>query len=119
MEDVQARIFGITDISVDEIIANTSVSGFERSDRPVVEWLWAWLRRSSNEVRRKFLKFATGLSQVPVDGLGRRIRIQDSVYGDLLPRAKTIFFSLPVYQSEQELEHWMTIAIERSAAGGH
>ena len=116
-------MYGAPEISVDDLMAhaNYDTRHFTAAS-PQIQWMWDWLRRSDNEVRRKFLRFVTGLSQLPVDGMAglrRGMYITRSYEGDLGPRSHTCSFTLdlPVYRTPAELEEWMGAAVSSDGFG--
>lgn len=122
-DDLHSRICGAPVISVDDLMAHTDYRGGRHTpNSPTIQWLWAWLRRSDNGVRRQFLRFVSGLSQLPINGMAglhRHISVRDSYSGDLAPRSHTCGFAidLPTYRSAEELEEWMTAAVASEGFG--
>ena len=122
-DDLRSVVYGAPQISVDDLVAHTRYDGVVFSAAAEqVQWLWAWLRRSSNDVRRNFLRFVTGLSQLPVEGMAglrRGISIVPSHAGDWAPRSHTCSFTLdmPLYSSAVDLEEWMGAAIASDGFG--
>jgi hypothetical protein len=121
-DDLRAAVYGTPEVSVDDLMAHTSYDGrtFTASS-PQIQWLWAWLRRSDNALRRQFLRFVTGLSQLPMEGMAGlpNLQIQAAIAGDLAPRSHTCGFllSMPVYRSAEELEEWMSVAVSSDGFG--
>ena len=122
-DDLRSLVYGTPEISVDDLAAHTNYDGHTfTAESPQIRWLWDWLRRSDNDVRRKFLRFVTGLSQLPVEGMAGlrgRIYITRSHAGDLAPRSHTCSFGLdmPVYRTPAELEEWMGAAVSSDGFG--
>jgi hypothetical protein len=120
---LQRLVYGAPEISVDDLMAHTSYPGeLFTAASPQIQWMWSWLRRSDNDVRRKFLNFVTGLSQLPVEGmagLGMRLVIARSYHADLGARSHTCSFQLelPVYSSPAQLEEYMLAAISSDGFG--
>ena len=121
--DLRSLIYGTPEISVDDLIAHTTYDGrtFTASS-PQIQWLWDWLRRSNNDVRRQFLRFVTGLSQLPMEGMAglqRSIYITRSYENDLAPRSHTCSFALdmPVYRDATQLAEWMGVAVSSDGFG--
>ena len=122
-DDLRSLVYGTPEISVDDLAAHTNYDGHTfTAESPQIRWLWDWLRRSDNDVRRKFLRFVTGLSQLPVEGMAGlrgRMYITRSYAGDLAPRSHTCSFGLdmPVYRTPAELEEWMGAAVSSDGFG--
>ena len=122
-DDLRSAIFGAPEISVDDLMAHTNYDPrYFTAASPQIQWLWAWLRRSDNDVRRKFLRFVTGLSQLPVEGmvgLRYRLYITGPSAADLGPRSHTCSFGLdlPIYRNAAELEEYMGAAVSSDGFG--
>jgi hypothetical protein len=122
-DDLRSLVYGTPEISVSDLVAHTRYDGVDfTAANEQIQWMWDWLRRSDNHVRRQFVRFITGLSQLPVDGMAglqRGIYIRPSRMGDLAPRSHTCSFSLdmPVYRSAAELEEWMSVAVASDGFG--
>ena len=118
LEDLRELIYGSPEISVEDLAAHTRYSGVPfHDDSPQIEWLWDWLRRSSNEVRRGFLRFVTGSRTLPMEGMaGLRspIIVRGPRGAGFEPHAHTSSFilELPVYNSAAELEESMNAAVQ-------
>ena len=122
-DDLRSIVFGAPEISVDDLMAHTTYDArYFTAASPQIQWMWAWLRRADNEVRRDFLRFVTGLSQLPVEGMtGLRypIHITWSSRADLGPRSHTCSFGLdvPLYRDAAQLEEYMGVAIASDGFG--
>ena len=120
--DIHSFVFGDPEISVDDLRANTDyLYGFHEGSQEI-QWLWLWLQTQDNAMRRKYIQFVTGLSQVPLGGfagLGRRMGIYPCRHGDLAPRSHTCFYQLelPRYQSYDLLAEWMAISLSSDGFG--
>lgn len=103
-----------------------------KAEKKVVEWFWETVRSFSQEQRARLLQFVTGTSRVPVegfkallsnDGRVRRFGIQIVACGTppagLYPKAHTCFnrIDLPMYQTKQELETYLTLVINMEITG--
>jgi hypothetical protein len=122
-DDLRGLIYGAPEISVDDMMAHTNYDGHTfTAASPQIQWLWAWLRRSNNDVRRNFLRFVTGSSTLPINGMaGLRynLRIGGPSAADWGPRSHTCSFLLdmPVYQSAAQLEEYMGVAVSSDGFG--
>jgi hypothetical protein len=120
--DIHSFVFGDPEINVDDLRANTNYSGGFNEASQEIQWLWLWLQTQDNAMRRKYIQFVTGLSQVPLGGfagLGRPMQIYPSGHADLAPRSHTCFFQLelPRYQSYEQLAEWMPPSLSSDGFG--
>ena len=112
-DDFRSVVYGNPEISVDDMIAHTTCAECYTKS---AEWLWQWLRNSNNDVRRQFLKFVTGLDQLPVNGMAG-LKIPMTILRPFrlgpLPMARTVFYSieLPEYRTYEDLVKFMEEAI--------
>lgn len=124
-DDLFALVSVPAEISVEELIAHTTFVGSAfTGSSPQIGWLWDWLRRSSNDVRRRFLWFVTGSTDTPIGGMAeleRPIFITRSTERDLLPHSSRVSFMLrlPVYRDAAELEQYMNTAIAQIQTQRH
>ena len=122
-DDLRSLVYGAPEISVDDLAAHTRYDGLTfTAASPQILWLWDWLRRSDNDMRRVFVRFVTGLSQLPVTGMAGLhpgLYITQSREGDLAPRSHTCSFGLdlPLYRNAAELEEWMEAAVASDGFG--
>jgi hypothetical protein len=126
--DLRYFVYGDPTISVADLRAHTRFNGNDAAGRslehaPEVGWLWSWLEEANNGVRRQFVRFVTGLPQLPLGGAakleGGGIRIARSFVGDLAPRSHTCFntLDLPRYTSRAQLVEWMSAAVASDGFG--
>ena len=120
--DIHSFVFGDPEINVDDLRANTFYSRGLHEGSQEIQWLWRWLQTQDNAMKRKYIQFITGLSQVPLGGfagLGRRMEILPSRHEDLAPRSHTCFFQLelPPYQSYELLAEWMPTSLSSDGFG--
>ena len=122
-DDLYGLIYGSPEISVDDLMAHTRYDDrtFTAASRQI-GWLWDWLRRSTNEVRRNFLRFLTGMSTLPMGGMAAlrgNLYIGGPTAADLGPRSHTCSFALdmPVYHSAAQLEEYMGVAVASDGFG--
>ena len=121
-KDMRFFVYGDPTISVADLRAHTTYGYQLSAQSQEIVWMWAWLEASSNEVRRKFVRFVTGLSQLPLGGAGRLsqpIRVVRSQAGDLAPRSHTCFnqLDIPQYRSRAQLEEWMGASVSSDGFG--
>jgi hypothetical protein len=120
--DVHAFVYGDPQISLDDLKAHTQyLAPYNATSQPVV-WLWHWLATQENDMKRKYVQFVTGLSQLPLGGfagLNDRMQIGQSGYGELAPRSHTCFFrlDLPNYATYEKLAEWMPVALNSDGFG--
>jgi hypothetical protein len=115
--DMRSFVFGDPQIDVEDLRANTDYDNNQET-----RWLWQWLGSVDNAMKRKYLQFVTGLSQVPLGGfagLNRRMRIVRSHMNDLAARSHTCFFQLdlPQYRTYAELAEWMAASVSSDGFG--
>jgi hypothetical protein len=116
-------VLGETDISLTDIQENVVFGGGYTQHSTQVQWLWSLLGRSG-DMRKKFMKFVTGLDAVPPGGLGtlgQKIQIVRTVFDgrNRYPKARTCFFQfqLPAYHSRSLLEETLTESFAQSGLG--
>jgi hypothetical protein len=115
--DMRSFVFGDPEIDVEDLRANT-----DYAENQETRWLWQWLGSVDNAMKRKYLQFVTGLSQVPLGGfagLNRRMRITRSYLNDLGARSHTCSFhlELPQYRTYAELAEWMAASVSSDGFG--
>jgi hypothetical protein len=94
--------------------------GYSRNSIPV-KWFWEVFNGFSNEMKRKFLKFATGTDRSPLGGLGNvKIVIQRGADHTRLPISHTCFniFTLPDYRSKDVMEQKLIQALDNTEGFG-
>jgi E3 ubiquitin-protein ligase HECTD2 len=83
---------------------------------------WEVLHSLSDELKKKFLLFATGSDRVPVGGMGEMTFKITKVTNkpDNLPEAHTCFnqLVLPLYENEELLRQKLIIAISNAEGFG-
>jgi hypothetical protein len=112
IKEIQAQVFGDPIIDIEDLRQHTTPSG-----SPQDEWLWAWLEASPNSTRRRFIRFLTGRSELPVGGAAA-LPVKPSIIFShfahgLDPISHTAFaqLQLPEYKSPEELAERMNKAI--------
>ena len=68
-KDLETIIQGEPAINIDAFIANTNLHGYS-PDSPQIHWLWTLLREYDDEMRRRFIRYLTDNTQVPIGRLG-------------------------------------------------
>ena len=122
--EISDLIFGDAAISVDDLVAHVQLIGYVRGDSQIVD-LIAVLREFSSEEMRKFLRFVTSNTQLPLGGfalLNPRLTVQP------VPRRETVaqlptshtcsnLLDLPRYESRDELREKLLLAINTDSFG--
>lgn len=94
----------------------------------VCQWFWEIVENYSQDYRAKLLQFSTGTSGVPSlgfssltgnDGNIRRFTLHGDPNLEIFPRSHTCFnrIDLPLYQSKEEMEKYLTLAITCESVG--
>lgn len=130
--ELELLMCGVPDINVADWMNHTEYIGEYKKlggRHKVIKWFWKSVESMANEERVRLLQFVTGCSRLPSqgfkllqssDGNYRKFNIQsipkkESAY----PRAHTCFnkLDLPVYDSEQELDAYLSIVISLEVTG--
>ncbi len=114
--EVKALILGSPDIDIDDLFAHANI---RINDKSQLKMFRNVLTGFTQEQRRKFLRFATNLSQTPIGGFAR-IQPKLEIDGghkeipDKLPRVFLCGNSmlLPDYENETEMRQMIILAIE-------
>ena len=125
--EIGSFVFGDSNISVDDLEAHITFSGYSR-ESPQIRNLFAVLREYSQEDLRKFLRFVTSNTQLPIGGFGsmspvfhiQRVSRTGASGSVLLPASHTCFntLDLPVYDNIDELRVSLTRAIRLDSSMG-
>ena len=126
--EISDLIFGDATISVDDLAANMRLIGYGGAeDSQIVDFI-AVLREFSPEQMRKFLRFVTINTQLPLGGFGlmnprfavQRVGRLSRSGSVMLPMTHTCSntLDLPLYQSRDELREKLLIAINADSAMG-
>ena len=125
--EIGSFVFGDSNISVDDLEAHITFSGYSR-ESPQIRNLFAVLREYSQEDLRKFLRFVTSNTQLPIGGFGsmspvfhiQRVSRTGASGSVLLPASHTCFntLDLPVYENIDELRVSLTRAIRLDSSMG-
>jgi E3 ubiquitin-protein ligase HUWE1 len=88
----------------------------------VVTWMWEYLEKGGDERIRKFVRFVTGISCLPIGGFGalHKLQIVMCEYSAcLFPRAHLCSYQvdLPRFPSREDLERSFDIALENTDMG--
>ena len=124
--ELDLLIGGMPEIDVDDMEANTTYSGYTRTDEPV-RTFWTIMRRCSSEEKAMFVQFVTGSSKVPLDGFSalqgsegrQKMSIHKAYDNNLLPTAHTCFnqLDLPAYESEEDMREKLLVALRHGSEG--
>ena len=121
--EVKALILGNPDIDMSDLLAHADIQISDEGQRSMFRNV---LMGFTEEERRKFLRFATNLSQTPVGGFAQ-IQPRMTFYGghreiseaiqDKMPRVFLCTHSmiLPDYDNEEEMRNILTLAMDAGA----
>ena len=103
-------LLGSPSVDVAQMRAFTNVRGRGWGQLDIsrqVEWLWQWLEAQPDPIKHRFVRYVTGLSQLPINGFAGlpnpyRITIQTTTYG---VTARTCFLTmdLPAFATQEDL----------------
>jgi E3 ubiquitin-protein ligase HUWE1 len=121
-EDLRSIVFGNPVIDAEDLIRNVHLAGYSHAS-PQIGWLWTLLRGFDQDMMKKFLRFVTSTTQLPIGGfanLPNQLTIDVGV-GAGLPTSSTCFYQLhlPRYASEADLRRSVELAINSDAAMGN
>ena len=107
---------GLRDLNPESIV---DMIRFPRSNPRVEGWFKDYIRSYKPDALRVFLKYITGSSTIPAEGISLRVDFKNEEDPEHLPIAHTCFKSveMPLYRSYEELERKFTIAIANSGGG--
>jgi len=132
--EFEALISGADFIDVEDWQRHTEYRGKyakHKAEHEVIDWFWKYVKGLSPEDCGLLLRFATGSSRVPVlgfqalqgdDGANMLFSVDSlSAKTNLYPRAHTCFnrLELPLYETREDLEKYMTEAIKFHVSGFH
>ncbi|CAB55856.1 HECT-type ubiquitin-protein ligase E3 Pub2 [Schizosaccharomyces pombe] len=125
--ELDTLLNGKRDIDVQDWKRFTDYRSYTETD-DIVIWFWELLSEWSPEKKAKLLQFATGTSRLPLSGFKdmhgsdgpRKFTIEKVGHISQLPKAHTCFnrLDIPPYNSKEELEQKLTIAIQETAGFG-
>ena len=117
--ELESLVVGRPRISISVLEGHTVFRGGFSRRTPVVEWLWAVLRRWSFHRRELFLQFVFGTARLPPAALGWRMSVAPAQGGaeagdSALPMSHTCFnmLNLPQFSSSEVLESRLLYAIQ-------
>ncbi|EJK61369.1 hypothetical protein THAOC_18147 [Thalassiosira oceanica] len=131
-QELELLMCGLPEIDMDNWKENTEYSGDYDREGPnheVCGWFWEVVSEYDQELKARLLQFVTGTSGVPANGFGslqgnngdvRRFTIHGvALETCVYPRSHTCFnrIDLPIYDSKDELEEKLKIAITMAATG--
>ncbi|XP_021913778.1 probable E3 ubiquitin-protein ligase HECTD2 isoform X2 [Zootermopsis nevadensis] len=120
-EEVEMLVCGSPTLDLNELRKVTEYDGY-KADDPIIIDFWEVLHSLSDELKKKFLLFATGSDRVPVGGMGEMTFKITKVTNkpDNLPEAHTCFnqLVLPTYENEDLLRQKLIIAISNAEGFG-
>ena len=112
---------GHTELDVKALKAAATYEGYDRK-MPIIKWFWEVVASYSQEKQKLLLEFVTASRRVPVNGASSLTFRIEKLEGraDQLPGSSTCFgtLRLPGYESKEELEKKLDIALEHSLGFG-
>ncbi|CAG2066369.1 unnamed protein product, partial [Timema podura] len=120
-EEVEMLVCGSPTLDLNELRKVTEYDGYKADDVIIIDF-WEVLQSLSDELKKKFLLFATGSDRVPVGGMGEMTfkitRVTNKP--DNLPEAHTCFnqLVLPNYSTQEMLRQKLIIAISNAEGFG-
>ena len=112
--NLQEIFQGIAQIDVDSLKTySTYVYPLEEGDEQV-EWLWSIISSFDNDMKRKFIKFLTGVSAMPVGGFGtykEPINIHESMYEQFRTMPYELRFDIPKSPTAEVLREQLIKAL--------
>nr|CAD7266604.1 unnamed protein product [Timema shepardi] len=120
-EEVEMLVCGSPTLDLNELRKVTEYDGYKADDVIIIDF-WEVLQSLSDELKKKFLLFATGSDRVPVGGMGEMTfkitRVTNKP--DNLPEAHTCFnqLVLPNYSTQEILRQKLIIAISNAEGFG-
>lgn len=114
--ELKSLILGNPDIDIDDFFANSDI---RFSNKSQLQWFRDILNGFTQEQRRKFLRFATNLTQTPVGGFARiepKINISGG-FSDAAGKMPRVYLCshamfIPDYKNEDEMREKLLLAIE-------
>lgn len=120
-KELDLLICGVPEINVKDFIENTSIEYPYDNNSPVIKFFFEAISKWENEKLAKLLLFMTGSSRVPSNGFkefcemtGSPLKISSGGDKNRIPQSHTCFntICLPKYESEEELNEKLILAIE-------
>ena len=115
--EFRSILVGAPSVDIDDMIAHTVLVGYTHAS-PQIHWLWTLLRSYDDVMRRLFVRFLTGNTQVPIGGFGRLDQelaiVRGPIDNTLFPSngGDTYMLILPQYLDEATLGASITVAIQ-------
>ncbi|EEB06317.1 HECT-type ubiquitin-protein ligase Pub2 [Schizosaccharomyces japonicus yFS275] len=127
VDELGVLIGGTSTIDVEDWKRYTDYRSYSESDL-TIKLFWRLVSEWPEEKRARLLQFTTGTSRIPLNGFKdihgsdgpRKFVIEKVGTVDQLPHAHTCFnrLDLPPYQTKQQLDRKLTLAIEETAGFG-
>ena len=114
-------IVGSSTFEVEDLMANAEFHGGYSRQSPQIIWLESFLREMGPEERRRFLRFCTGSTQVPIGGFAALLhRFTIARYEEdptRLPTSATCYniLKLPLYESAEQLRRMVGLAVNHES----
>lgn len=112
-EELMEMVIGNQNYNWEELEKKTTYKGEYWRQHGVISWFWEVFHSLTTEEKKNFVRFLTGSSKIPINGL--EMTIQPQPYGDdYLPVAHTCFniLDLPRYTCKEALETKLKLAIQ-------
>lgn len=130
-QELELILCGLPHIDMEDWVANTEYTGAltGQPDHQLVKWWWEVVEKYDEEMKARLLQFVTATSGVPSRGFGylqgndgniMKFTIMGVEKSECLyPRSHTCFnrIDLPMYDSKEDLEEKLTIAITMVSTG--
>lgn len=111
-EELMEMVVGNQNYNWEELEKKTAYKGEYWRQHQVISWFWEVFHSLKTEEKKDFVRFLTGSSKIPINGL--EMVIQPLPFGDdYLPVAHTCFniLDLPRYTRKEALETKLRLAI--------
>eukprot|EP00948_MAST-09A_sp_MAST-9A-sp1_P001492 g1492.t1 len=120
-KELDLLLNGEPEIDLDHLRSNVRYEGSYTETSPEILRFWNMVNSFTEKQRGELLRFTTGSSKIPLDGLDPPLCICPSEHGaDALPSAHTCFnkLVLPTYDTEEKMTERFHFAI-KEAQGFH
>jgi len=130
--EIELVLCGMPEIDKADWRKHTEYAGAyesKKDNHKIIKWFWEMVNQLDDSDAARLLQFSTGTSRVPIQGFkllqGRdgdvrkftitSVKLKDSVF----PKAHTCFnrIELPLYESKEQLKHYVTDAIHMETTG--
>ncbi|CAK9113506.1 E3 ubiquitin-protein ligase ptr1 (HECT-type E3 ubiquitin transferase ptr1) (Poly(A)+ RNA transport protein 1) [Durusdinium trenchii] len=109
---------GLPFIDVQQIRNTCRYQGGIDTNSPIAHWFWKFFKCLETDDQAKLLRFATGTSKVPVDGMEPPFNLtyNDQLDPEALPKAHTCFnqLVLPPYATEDMMADKLRFAMDNA-----